>query len=392
MCLWPCCHRLVVISHQRYDTGGGVYATVSAFDFNGNLKWQYDLGQHSSVDIKAGNTQIDSHGNVYVPYFAAPSGPLWSGMLKLDKNGSLVWDYNVGDSVYSGVAGTSSYEFVQGSTFDSSGNIIFSTGMMADGTYARKVDPSGSLVKSYTYPGSGVSGWPVGTLNFVYPCRTLDVDSSDNLYFCEVTGSGPTPIRKVDSSGSYASNSSTPSHEIYCIVINRTTSKILANYVFGFSAVATSTPFLAEYDCSTLTTNWTSPISDFGNALSGLGAATVDPSNSDWFTTKLALSKDLSTVYGIALVLDTMSNVRCTHYAASASSGTLLRLGQVASPALMPQICTDPKSGAIFGIKLAGTNDRLFRIDPDPFSALPTIWSSFNLNNTIRTHCVSARS
>lgn len=232
---------LLVVTYPRTDMGDGLGSnTVAGCDGSGTVLWRYDKGLDSaSVAFKCGQPQIDSSGNVYVPY--GSTGGHGVGVIKLTAAGALVWNY----SHIGGLNGGGGVDNqVQSSDFDTSGNIVFR--MANANIIALKVDPSGALVTSYDYVTSGASATGVG--NPLAANWGLAVDGSDNLYIHN-TSAGPGGF-KFDSAGTFISTFLTGA--IFYYACDKTNGKLYLG--FGAPAVpTTTTPIMQRWDLSTAT-------------------------------------------------------------------------------------------------------------------------------------------
>jgi hypothetical protein len=240
---------MIIITYPRANMSDGRGNNmIVACDQSGTILWRYDIT--SGVDangnaIFAGQPQIDSSGNVYIPWYATATGTGTShaGVLKLDDTGTLIWNYDHG----SGSGGDpTSTDKVQASDFDSSGNIAFRVPKHAAGTFIHEfmlvVDPSGALAKTYTWTGTA----DVEPASVTYG---IAIDGNNNLYACS---EGTALVNKFDSTTAWVSHFNASTGGGGFLACDKTNGKL---YVYqANSAAPISTSLLMQrWDLSTAT-------------------------------------------------------------------------------------------------------------------------------------------
>jgi len=233
-----------VVTYPRADMSDGHgNNTVAAFDISGTLLWRYDTGNDADgITSITGQPQIDSSGNVYVPYRGTASAIGHAGVIKLDSSGSLLWNYDHGSG--SG-QDSSSANTRQASDFDNNGNIVFRTpyhnGGSFDKQFALVVSPSGSLVTTYTWITT-----PAAAPGFIYP--GLAIDGSGNLYACS---NNSLTIEKFDSSAAWVSHVAAYGY-LACDKVN---GKLYVCFIHtgGSGSLTSTTQIGARWDLSTTT-------------------------------------------------------------------------------------------------------------------------------------------
>jgi cysteine-rich repeat protein len=161
---------------------GNEDAYVRKYDSSGTVVWTREFGT-SSYDM-ANDVSADSSGNIYVggdTYGTLPgqtaSGSMDAFVRKYDSTGTVVWTNQFG---------TSSEDYVQGVSVDSSGNVYavgFAGFNLSGQTYlgsgdafVRKYDSSGNILWTRQF---GTSGYDVA--------NDVSVDSSGNVYVAGFT-------------------------------------------------------------------------------------------------------------------------------------------------------------------------------------------------------------
>ncbi len=210
--------------------------TVAAFNSVGTLLWRYDTGNDANGNvIGAGQPQIDASGNVYIPWESGGANN-HVGVLKLDSSGALLWSYDHGTNSGAGNSAP------QSSDFDNNGNIVFRTPYHATGTFATEfalvVSPSGSLVTTYKWVGTGVTQPLVVWYG-------LAVDTNGNLY---ASSDQSNQISKFDSSATFVVNFSGSGS----IVCDKTNGKLYV-YEIASGAPASGSAIGSRWDLSTTT-------------------------------------------------------------------------------------------------------------------------------------------
>lgn len=250
----PTTKTMVVITYPRADMGDGKgNNTIVACDQTGAILWRYDTGNDANAHlISAGQPQIDSSGNVYVPWYATnTAGTSHAGVLKLDATGALLWNYDHG----SGSGGDStSIDRVLASDFDNSGRIVFRIPYHFSGTFndefALVVSTAGSLVTTYKWVAGGASGATVPLL----VTFGIAVDGSGNLY---VSTDSSANCQKFNSSGTFVSAFTSGSHQF--LVCDKTNGKLYMYLSLSGGASSSATTLAQRWDLSTTTPtqDWT---------------------------------------------------------------------------------------------------------------------------------------
>lgn len=254
---------LLVVTYPRMDMGDGLGSnTVAGCDGSGNVLWRYDTGNDADGHvILCGQPQIDSSGNVYLPWISS----FRTGALKLNDSGALQWSYDFG---HPGKGTTPGSIDIASSDFDASGNIAFRSN---DGG-AITVSPAGSLVSHFSWVSAGA---PAGQ-NPLVVYWGFAVDANNNAY---MSSDQTTVLYKFDSSGAYV-----------CSFASGRTAKMACDkangklYIYrphlGNSSLPLSTTTIAErwdLSTSTPTQDWLKTYDDIFHADSPVYSAGSSP-------------------------------------------------------------------------------------------------------------------
>jgi len=387
---WKCCcdttaNTIVVVSHDRYDTGGGVYASVTAYDgtsdSSGTLLWQYDLGLATTGQPwRPGHIRIDGDANVYIASWgivavdAHGSGLHdYAGKLtKLDANGSLQWEYTSvtttnGDATAALAAATRRACL---SIMDD-GNILFSHPCETSSTYIMSiVDPTGSLVSGIPYPGGSLP-----TINVaICPVPALDVDSSGNIYFSPMVGTQTSnSVWKCDSSGSYI-GAYANENQCFSIRVDRANGNVFA--ALGHSAgsgglgqwpaTTTDRTVIRQIDASALTSDWNITLSEMDGASGSTFSST--------FPMGIGVSANGSEVIGTCTLFTNAGVQRARVYNVQGNSTELTNWTAIPATAGFNSASIDPVNGGRF-YALGGASGaaRIWKLN----NIGTTLWNAF---------------
>ena len=215
--------------------GGVADAFVMKLNSSGSIQWVTQLGETTKGFVGGDNSKNDSCNSIAVDSFdnvycaGATYGALGEAhggeddafIMKLDSSGSIQWVTQLGETTKGFVGGDNSYEdSCQSIAVDSFNNVYCAGATYGDlgetygghhDAFVIKLDSSGAL-EWVTQLGETTKGFVGGDHSQEDSCKSIAVDSSDNVYCAGYTVAGAlgeTPgggydvfVMKLDSSGS----------------------------------------------------------------------------------------------------------------------------------------------------------------------------------------------
>ena len=217
------------------EAQGGTYdAFVMKLDSSGSIQWVTQLGETTKGFVGGDNSQddscysiaVDSSDNVYCAgdtydgaLGEAQGGGYDAFVMKLDSSGALQWVTQLGETTKGFVGGDNSQrESCNSIAMDSSDNVYCAgstSGALGEANrgeedaFVMKLDSSGSI-QWVTQLGETTKGFVGGDNSQEDSCRSIAVDSSDNVYCAGSTtgalgeangGNYDAFVMKLDSSG-----------------------------------------------------------------------------------------------------------------------------------------------------------------------------------------------
>lgn len=148
-------------------------ATMRKHDAGGVVQWSV-ANITSSTDL---SIDLDSYGQSVIGT-AQTTGPNDPYIFKRASDGTLVWSIAGNNTNLTGAFGV---------CVDSNDNVIAAQG--------------GSVARIEKFDYAGVYQWEYGSGSALSVCRSVDTDSSDNIYYAGSNGSGVSAFGKLNSSG-----------------------------------------------------------------------------------------------------------------------------------------------------------------------------------------------
>ena len=185
--------------------GGDYDAFVIKLDSSGSLQWVTQLGETTKGFVGGDNSQgdscnsiaVDSSDNVYCAGYTygalgeAHGGGIDTFVMKLDSSGSLQWVTQLGETTKGFVGGDNSQnDSCNSIAVDSSDNVYcagYTKGALGEApggdydAFVTKLDSSGSI-QWVTQLGETTKGFVGGDNSQYDACKSIVVDSSDNVY------------------------------------------------------------------------------------------------------------------------------------------------------------------------------------------------------------------
>jgi hypothetical protein len=160
----------VYVTGLTYQTATVINGLVAKYNSSGVLQWQISISGATNVFLN--DIKVDPSGNIYVAGVAGVGGTAAGLLVKLDNNGTILWQRTLGGS---GV--TSSYESI---TIDNLGNIY------SNGTTNVNSASTGNDYLLSKYNSSGVIQWQrrLAGASIVRNDTgyAVDVDTNGNYY------------------------------------------------------------------------------------------------------------------------------------------------------------------------------------------------------------------